>query len=422
MNLFFISLTFTWIMFLLLALKHKMYFDTSKRIFVDNETLRLENEHLTNVLPNQQQELHREWQVKIQESVDELRSDALIAQTNLISQALTGDSGKELQSSMKTLIESTYSRMSQEFIGGLEDETNGLLADLNENLCDRVWDSIQQMKVQSDESPYILPPSAVIAYTKGIRTVVVVEQKPQVRTMGFTPDLVSQRSRNKAVSTSNQAYRFRLSFPYVYFFVAFDGKKFAYHEIYFRNKPLTSAREHVYNPPLPNIHKDKKNFRPMCMGEGFRRDLKSEPQISRACEEVISEFWQRPFNEHLGNGILSSTDNRVSNYSRWQAATEEDPMFILNVKWGKGKTVKSIMDEMFKRREMEHPSDDIDKKIRTMLDKGVNGINKTLKSAIDSAKKNNTLRAGKLDPVVKEQLENVVVSHTKKVFEHCIKT
>jgi len=304
----------------------------------------------------------------------------------------------------------------------LEDETSGLLAELNENLCDRVWDSIQQMKVQSDESPYILPPSAVIAYTKGIRTVVVVEQKPQVRTMGFTPDLVGQRSRGKAVSTSNQAYRFRLSFPYVYFFVAFDGKKFAYHEIYFRNKPLTSAREHVYNPPLPNIHKDKKNFRPMCMGEGFRNDVKAESQVSRACEEVISEFWQRPFNEHLGNGILSSTDNRVSNYSKWQEATKEDPMFILTVKWGKGKTAKSIMDEMFKRRDMEHPADDIDKKIRTMLDKGVNGINKTLKSAIDSAKKNNTLRAGKLDPVVKEQLENVVVSHTKKVFEHCIKT
>ena len=47
--------------------------------------------------------------------------------------------------------------------------------------------------------------------------------------------------------------------------------------------------------------------------------------------------------------------------------------------------------------------------------------NRTLKSAIDSAKKNNTLRAGKLDPVVKEQLENVVVSHTNTFFD-CIKT
>jgi hypothetical protein len=385
-----------------------------------NDRLEKTNDTLERVLPEKEVELQVEYNRRTEEAIDGIHQNVNEVQTRIISQALSGQSAKELQSNMKTLIETTYSRMTQEFIGSLADETDGLVRDLNDNVCDRIWDSVQQMKMDWEESPYILPRDAVIAYTKGNRTVVVVEQKPQVRTMGFTPDLVGRMSRGAAVSTSQNAYRFTLSFPYVYFFMVFDGSTFKYYEIFFRSKPLTSAREHVYRPPLPNVHSDKKNYRPVCMGTGFANNVRSESTVARQCETVVSGFWQRPFNEHLGNGMTKATDKRLKNYATWQKETEKDPMFILSVKWGTGKTAKTIMDNMFKMRDKDK-SDEIDKKIRGMLDKGVKGITKTLKDAIDSAKKNNTLRAGNLDPAVKQQLETVVVDHTKRVFEHCAK-
>lgn len=386
------------------------------------EDLEAECKRVNEILPNEKAKLASKADREVEERVNEIHQNVNEVQINIMAQALCGQSARDLQSSMKTLIEATYSRMSQEFIGSLSDETDGLLRDLNENLCERIWDSVQQMKTRYDDSPYVLPSGARIAYTKGHRTIVVVEQKPQVRTMGFTPGLVSKSEANVAKSTTDRAYRFTLSFPYVYFFMAFDHTLFKYHEVYFKNKPLTSAREHVYNPPIPNVQYVKENYQPMCMGEGFKATVRAESTISRQCEEVVSEFWQRPFNEHLGSGVTSNTDKRLKSYKKWQEATEEDALFILDVKWGKGKTVKSVLDNMFKMREHSHITDDIDKRIRTMLEKGVEGVNKTLKDAIDSAKKNNTLRAGSLDSVVKEQLEEVVVSHTKKVFEHCTKT
>ena len=200
--------------------------------------------------------------------------------------------------------------------------------------------------------------------------------------------------------------------------MVFDGTKFKYHEVFFKNKPLSSPREHVYNPPIPNIHHDKNNYQPMCMGAGFFGAVNRE-SITKQCEHVVAEFWQRPFNHHLGNGITNNTDKRLKTYHKWQEETEKDPMFILDVKWGKGKTAKTVIDRMLENRNMNHPGDDIDVNIRSMLENGVKGIHKTVKDAIDSAKKNNTLRAGSLDGVVKDQLEEVVVSHTKKVFEHC---
>jgi hypothetical protein len=110
MNVIIGAYAFTLFMFLIVAIKHYKYIHYSRSTFAENEELKDANQHLESILPDQKEKLNREWKIKTQESVDELRSDAMIAQTSMISQALSGDSGKELQSSMKTLIESTYSR------------------------------------------------------------------------------------------------------------------------------------------------------------------------------------------------------------------------------------------------------------------------------------------------------------------------
>jgi hypothetical protein len=152
-----------------------------------------------------------------------------------------------------------------------------------------------------------------------------------------------------------------------------------------------------------------------CMGAGF--DPQSEGSMARQAEKAVSEFWQRSFNEHLGNG--GKIDKRISNYAHWQARTQKDPLFILNMKWGRGNTAHKIIDRILKGRNSGHDTDVLDKEARKLLEKGVKGIIKTIKTEIDSAKKNHTLRSGNLDEVVKEKLLEVVTEHSRRVFANC---
>ena len=334
-----------------------------------------------------------------------------------ISQALSTASAVSLQHKMKEIVERTYSRMSQEFLGSIGDDTDEFLIDLKENLCDKVWNSLQQVKSQHEEGLFVMPEGAKMTYTKGHRTVIVIEQKPQVRSVAFVPKLVSKAEAEHSQLTPSGNYRFGLAFPYVYFFVVFDNNTYAYHEVYFRNKPLTTSREHVYAAPLPNIWKNKGAHKPVCMGENF--DPSTEGPMSRQCEKVVSEFWQRPFNEHLGNG--GKIDNRISNYASWQEKTNDNPLFILNMKWGRGTTALKVIDKILKARKMNHVTDVIDKDAKKMLETGVSNVIKNIKYAIDTSKKNHTLRSGDIDEIIKTTLLEVVTEHSRGVFSNCAK-
>lgn len=338
-----------------------------------------------------------------------------IDHTHTISQALSGQSANILQNKMKEIIEKTYSRMSQEFLGNIGDETDEFLVQLKAVMCEEVWNSLQQVFSRNEPSPMVLPENTKMAFTKGNRTVFVIEQKPQVRSVSFVPKLLSNKEQMAGTRTSNGNYRFSLAFPYICFVLVFDDELFAFQEIYFRNKPLTSPREHLYMAPLPNIWRTERDHKAVCMGNDFVPQ--DEGPIARQAELAISEFWQRTFNDHLGNG--GKIDKRIASYYEWQARTEKDPLFILKMKWGRGNTAKNLIDKILKQRTMNHPTDSIDTETRKLLESGVSQVIKKIKSEIDSAKKNHTLRSGEIDDIVKENLLEVVTDHSRRVFANC---
>ena len=397
----------------------KSQFKQRERLTKEVEKLTQDVERLKQEVPEAKKSLERQANGKVKEYIETIKSQFQEDNIRTISQAVATNSARNLQEHMKATIERTYSKMSQEFLGNIGDETDKFLVDLKENLCDKVWDSMQQIISTREESPIVLPEGTKMGYSKGNRTVIVIENKPQIRSVTFTDTLLTAAEKTHAERTPTGNYRFGLAFPYVYFFIVFDNNSYRFHEVYFRNKALTSAREHVYQAPLPNVWRGNRREKAMCMGEGF--DPTQEGTLARQSEHVVSEFWQRSFNEHLGNG--GKIDKRIRNYVEWQQRTEEDPLFILKMKWGKGTTALNCINRMLKGRSMKHPADALDKGTgtRRLLEQGTQNVIKSIKDGIDLAKKNHTLRSGEIDELAKETLTKVVTEHSEKVFANCAK-
>lgn len=336
---------------------------------------------------------------------------------HLLSQAFVPQSMADLQETIKLTIDREANRICQEFLGSVSEEAEGLSRDVQFELLEKVWDAFQNFKQANVESPLLMPDNVKIAYTKGSRTVLVIEEKPQVRSVSFDGNLVATNAvaRHAQSSTAN-GYRYTLSFPYVYFVVVFDNNKYAYHELYFRNKPLTSVREHIHLAPIPNVWRDKgNNYKPMCMGEGFQMSVNEELTIARQVELIISDFWQRTFNAHLGNGSPEKVDSRIKNYAVWQQNTEADPLFILTVSWPKGKTIKGVVETILHSRPQKHALDPVDRNIRALLEAGVAKITNKIKAEIKKAKSSNK-DIGKIDETARRILEEQLLEHSKKVF------
>ena len=336
---------------------------------------------------------------------------------HLIAQALCGPKTKELKDKMNELMEKQFGRMTQEFVGQLTDDSDSVKEELLGMIGDRIWDRLQQIKENFKDSPYILPKDCKLAYTKGNRTIVVIEQQPQVRSVQFTSALVSSKDASEAQGHSANGYRFTLSFPYITFFIVFDKGKYAYHEIYFRNKPLLSTREHVYLAPIPNVFRDRgPDFKPMCMGVDFSID--KGDTLARQCEYAVSMFWQSTFNDHLGDGGGKNIDKRIKNWRTWQANTKENPLFILNIQWKNGRTAKGVIESIFKMRDHKHELDGMDQDIKTQIDTGVGKISESVKEAVKAAK-SHKLKKKDVDEFMRDSIEALLVGHADEVFQRC---
>lgn len=377
-------------------------------------------------LENQLQEAKKQYDLKLisnkKQVIDQLRSCLNTDNTHLLSQALIGESTKQFLSNTQTLIETKFNRTSQELLGNLGDEAENLILELKMDLCERIWDSFQNYKEMVKDTPIIMPDNCKIAYTKGIRTILVIEQKPQVRTVTLNRNLVKYEEIAKnATGVTKTGYRFNLAFPYVYFFMVFDEGKYEFHEVYFRNKMLTSSREHVHLAPIPNVFTNSDHIHNnVCMGKGFASEVASENSIAKKANLVISDFWQRTFNDDLGDGGHQKLDKRISDYDVWQENSKNDPLFVLSVNWPKGKTVKGIVEKLLDSRKQTSKIDAVDKEIRTKLENGVAKLTNKIKDEIKNAKAKE-LSQFELDQMAKSAIEKSLLSHSELVFKECIK-
>ena len=362
----------------------------------------------------------RTYKIRLQNNVDKIKDQMRHDHTHLISQALSSNAAEAVLKSTNKAAERRISKVTQEFIANVGDEAEGLVRDLNFAISEDVWNSFQQFKEKAKDSPYIIPPNVRIYYTKGHRTLILIEQEPQVRLTGFTDSLATNNKR-AAVRTTHQGqvYWYNLAFPYVYFLLVFDQGKYNYAEVYFSNKQIESPKDELHLAPLPNIFRDKgKFYKPICMGKNVQAKVRSQKVISEQCHSFLDYFWKNTFNSHLGSGGYKKVDPRMKNLKTWQASSEEDPLFVLTVDWPKGYTIKGLMEKKFDEDNTKHQLNGCDEVIRQKLDQGVKVLTERIQREIEAAKGRNEII---LPPQDKEILEELLNNHVEQVFANCSK-
>jgi hypothetical protein len=357
----------------------------------------------------------------VQKQIDQLRDQMGKDHTHMISQALSSKAADEVLQVTNKAAEKRISRVTQDFLANVSDDAEGLVRDLNFALSEDIWDAFQQFKEKADDSPYLIPPNVRMYYTKGHRTIVLIEQEPQVRLTGFTDSLATGSKREAVRKTHNgSVYWYNLAFPYMYFLIVFDKGRLTYAETYFSNKQIESAKDHLHLAPLPNVFRDKgKWYKPICIGGENTWDwIRSQKSIAEQCRRFIHTYWKNTFNDHLGSGGYKKCDDRIKSLKLWQTNSKEDPLFVLTVDWPKGVTIKGLMEKKFDASKAKHELNGCDEAIRQKLDDGVKSLTERIQKEIEVAKSRNDIKLPAQD---KSILETLLTNHVEQVFANCSK-
>ena len=224
----------------------------------------------------------------------------------------------------------------QELVVETADITKRQLGDFWSNVFDDISNLGQNGGGLGEITP-ILPEGAKLLIRRGDTTVVVVEQKPQIRTVMFSRSFINHFG-GLGVVEQGRDERFRLAFPYTLFVIRLIKGRVNAVGFFYRNEPLSSINDPVFAPNLPNIGAGGW----VCMGSSFK--LNKDTDLASQVEQVISYFWNSEFNVDLSSWFQSMAKQSVElgTLKRWEKETERDPAFVLKVDWHKLSSLESI--------------------------------------------------------------------------------
>lgn len=176
----------------------------------------------------------------------------------------------------------------------------------------------------------LLPPTVRYIEQRLDKTVVVVEQPPQVRRVLWVND-----GENPGISHDEYVER-SLAFPFVVLLLSFDGAELdGRQQLYYRRAPLSSLEDPLLQPNLLNVTPDRDSGACwLCLG-------KIGPAASWAerIAGAVESFWASGFNHDFdvprGSGftLLHGLDPRIATASAWEDASRQDSLFPLGIDW-----------------------------------------------------------------------------------------
>ncbi|MDO8571280.1 MAG: hypothetical protein Q7R79_01210, partial [bacterium] len=186
------------------------------------------------------------------------------------------------------------------------------------------------------------PQGTKFVFSGGGRTYYVIEQPPQVRTVGWN------------YKEKEHSGRWAFAFPYIVFIVVVGNikKDFITLHAFYRNEPLLNAGDELFFPALPDMMHGKYDN-----GERFSQvcfpGTKISGNVDAVVAAVLQSFWHSDFqmNEHQGNffPLYKTKLPQIWELKKWHAATEKDPQFVLSLPWiPAGVTLEGAVEEIAK--------------------------------------------------------------------------
>jgi hypothetical protein len=195
--------------------------------------------------------------------------------------------------------------------------------------------------------PDAIPEGVRFIRRRGEVVVLVIEEKPQVRTVRWLTD-------DSPVSYGSGAvYRIaRLAFPFMVLIIAFRGGELTgYQQCFYRSVPLRRLDDQLFLPNLYNVARGYGQPCWICLAN-LTKSLSTLPWEDKV-REIRAHLWGAGFNrsseEHEGMSYwqaMRQVDPRLKNLAVWEEASKKDPFFPLTVKWqSAGTTVGEVVEE-----------------------------------------------------------------------------
>lgn len=206
--------------------------------------------------------------------------------------------------------------------------------------------------------PEAIPDGVRFIRRRGETVILVIEEKPQVRTVQWLRDEKSAPFGRGAVYET-----VRLAFPFVVTIVAFrDGGLTGHQQCFYRTEPLTSTADALLLPNLYNVANAYGQQCWLCLAN-LQIDVRPRSWNDKV-RELRSHMWGAGFNRssevHEGMsywGAMQSLDPRIATLQAWEQATRDDPFVPLKIHWKPaGTTVAGVMGGMVARLSPPRPT------------------------------------------------------------------
>lgn len=207
---------------------------------------------------------------------------------------------------------------------------NRLFKSLSQNIVTDLEQLLSQQQedviIQINTSEELLPQNTRFYSTKGRDKVIVVEQMPMVRNIFFG------------------SIGYQVAFPFVIFVIKLESGQFKQVHLFYRNSPLRSIEDELYNPNLTNIYPDQNNL--VCWGK--TTSLPKGTDTFQQVNEVIELFWSSRFNTDLNQSFnyYSQKDSSLGSFEAWETASKKNARFPLTIKWKKAITLERLLLEL----------------------------------------------------------------------------
>jgi len=210
-----------------------------------------------------------------------------------------------------------------------------------------------------DSRGVVLPDGVKLLDSRGSTTIWVHETPPRVYSFKW----IARESPSR-YGHGTEYRMVRIALPYLIVMAAFDGEMLSgQNECFFRTSPLEDENDELLYPALLNCSKfTPQEGRPLSwictanMGpESFLGCRKPKQQMRAGFRALMHCLLETGFNysseDHEGSSWFTEStrcDPRVSTVENWIQATEENPLFVLDVNWLKtGMSAREVIDRMF---------------------------------------------------------------------------
>jgi hypothetical protein len=172
----------------------------------------------------------------------------------------------------------------------------------------------------------VLPPGTRWLCRRKDLLCLVVEHPPQCRTLRV--------SRGKKGEDDYQTYR--LAFPYVIYVLTFYRGDFEEMKMFFRMHPLAAPEDPLYHTSLPNVRGEPGHYGSQRVCLRYRPEMLEGVPLATAVPGLIEFFWSTGFNQDIAGSAFERAqelDARLASFAAWEAASQADPLFPLEVNW-----------------------------------------------------------------------------------------